>query len=153
MPGVALGALDRPLLVLLGDARRAVLATVRPDGRPRLVPISYAADIGLGVLYSALDDKPKSVGDPRRLARVRDIAERPQVSVLIDRWSEDWNELAWLRIDGLAGLLEPAERDHADEHAGAVERLRERYPQYASQPLEERPIVRIAVEGATGWVP
>ena len=130
---------------LLARARRAVLATIAPDGTPRLVPIAFAfAD---GVIYSALDEKPKRVSDPHDLARVRDISARPQVSVLVDQWDEDWTQLAWLRLVGRASLLESG----VPEHAVAVRLLRERYPQYASHRLEERPIIRIAVDKTSSW--
>jgi coenzyme F420-0:L-glutamate ligase / coenzyme F420-1:gamma-L-glutamate ligase len=143
-------ALIRPAeLALLEEARRATLATIAPDGRPRLVPVTYALDADAGVIYFALDEKPKSVDDPRSLARVRDIADRPQVSLLVDRWSEDWTQLAWLRLEGEAMLLEP--HDHAEEHAAALAMLRERYAQYATQQLEQRPIVRITVGRTTSW--
>ncbi len=130
---------------LLGRARRAVLATVAADGRPRLVPIAYAYTDG--VLYTALDEKPKHVSDPHELARVRDILARPQVTVLVDEWDEDWTRLAWLRLYGQATLLEPI----ASEHAAAVNLLRDRYSQYARHRLEERPVIRIAVERVVGW--
>ncbi|HUG48080.1 MAG TPA: TIGR03668 family PPOX class F420-dependent oxidoreductase [Candidatus Limnocylindria bacterium] len=136
-------------LALLEEQRRAVLATLAADGRARLVPITYAYDPDTGLLYSALDDKRKSVDDPRELARVRDIAVRPRVSVLVDRWSEDWSRLAWLRLDGEATLLEPA--DHAEEHAWALHLLRGRYPQYASHSLAQRPVVRVEITGVAGW--
>jgi PPOX class probable F420-dependent enzyme len=138
---------------VLTSARRAVLATIREDGRPRLVPITYAIDQDgdAMVLYSALDEKPKSVGDMHELARVRDIAARPQVSVIADRWSEDWAELAWVRLDGTASLLEPADPAAVAEHRRAVGLLRARYAQYAGQRLEERPILRVAVERVSNW--
>jgi PPOX class probable F420-dependent enzyme len=138
---------------VLSSARSAVLATIREDGRPRLVPIAFAVDNdgGAMVLYSALDEKPKAVSDVHRLARVRDIAARPQVTVLVDRWSEDWTELAWLRLDGTASLLEPADPTTTAEHTLAVSLLRERYPQYATQRLEQLPILRIAVQGLSEW--
>jgi PPOX class probable F420-dependent enzyme len=138
-------------VALLDGAPRAVLATTRADGRPRLVPIAFATDSATDRLrlYSALDEKPKSVANPRDLARVRDIVERPRVSVLVDRWSDDWAALAWLRLDGQATLLEPD--DAAGEHARAVTLLRDRYAQYASQRLEERPLIRVEVEAVTGW--
>jgi PPOX class probable F420-dependent enzyme len=138
---------------LLSESRRAVLATLAADGRPRLVPIACAFVTGRSqelLLYSALDEKPKSVDDPRSLARVRDILARPRVSVLVDRWSEDWTELRWLRLEGTARLLEPDGGD-AEEHARAVGLLRARYPQYATHRLEERPMLRIAVERAVSW--
>ena len=139
---------------LLDESRRGVLATIAGDGRPRLVPIVYAAITGRSqelLLYSALDEKPKSVGDPRSLARVRDVLARPRVSVLVDRWSEDWVHLAWLRLDGVARLLEPDTADDTAEHARAVALLRARYPQYASHRLEDRPMLRIAVEPTVSW--
>jgi PPOX class probable F420-dependent enzyme len=103
------------------------------------------------VIYSALDEKPKSVADVRNLGRVKDIRARPQVTVLVDEWSEDWDELAWVRLEGTARLLEPAAADDAVEHAHAVALLRERYPQYERQHLENRPLIRIAVERVVGW--
>jgi PPOX class probable F420-dependent enzyme len=136
----------------LEEARRAVLATLRPDGRPRLVPITFALErssAGLR-LYTPLDAKRKTVSDPRRLARVRDILQRPAVSVLIDRWREDWSALAWLRLEGEASLLEPG-WDQSVEHGRATTLLRSRYRQYAAQRLDQRPIIRIEVQRVTGW--
>ena len=130
-----------------------MLGSAAPDGRPRLVPIAFAfADAARWplVLYSALDEKPKSVTDPRALARVRDVLARPHVSVLIDEWNEDWTRLSWLRLDGSAKLIEPSP-DHAAEHQAALALLRDRYPQYATHRLEERPILRIEVERVVGW--
>ena len=137
----------------LAAARTAALATIAPDGSPRLVPVCFAlvdaADVTEPVIYTPLDDKPKRVGDPRELARVRDILARPDVSLLVDRWSEDWTHLGWLRIRGRASLLEPG--DAPDEHAAAVAALRARYPQYADHHLEDRPIIRIAVVATRSW--
>ena len=126
--------------------------TLAADGRPRPLPIAFAfVDAPDGViLYSALDEKPKSVADPHDLARVRDIGTRPRVAVLVDRWDEDWSRLAWVRLEGTAALLEPT--DHAAaEHSRAVGLLRERYPQYATHDLESRPVIRIAVDRIRGW--
>ena len=64
------------------------------------------------VLYTALDEKPKSTADPRALGRVRDIQRRPDVAMLIDHWSEDWSELDWFRYDGTASLLDPGVAGH-----------------------------------------
>ena len=137
---------------LLHRSRRAVLGTTSPRGRSRLVPVAYAvvesgSDL---IVYSALDEKPKTVSDPHELARVRDIRARPLVSLLVDEWQEDWTALKWLRLDGTASLLEPAATNSA-EHDSAVAALRARYPQYASHALEKRPILRVRVERVTGW--
>jgi PPOX class probable F420-dependent enzyme len=126
--------------------------TLAADGRPRPVPIAYAfVDDGDGlVLYSAIDDKPKSVADPHALARVRDIGTRAGVAVLVDRWDEDWSRLAWVRLEGKASVLEPTNPVGA-EHSRAVGLLRARYPQYAMHKLEARPVIRIEVERVSGW--
>ncbi len=136
------------------SARTATLATIAPDGRPRLVPVCFvlgetADNPGRPVLHVPLDEKPKRSDDPRRLARVRDIVHRPDVTLLFDRWSEDWSRLAWLRAEGTAEILEPG--DEAGAHAAAVTALREKYPQYCDQAIDLRPMIRITVLRAIGW--
>lgn len=145
--------LDAGELKLLASSRRAVLATIAEDGRPRLVPITFAyaePRDGLPILYSALDEKLKSVADPRSLARVKDVLARPRVAVLVDDWNEDWSRLAWLRLDAMANLIEP-DSDPLSEHQAALRLLRERYSQYDTQRLEARPVLRLAVERVVGW--
>ena len=135
-------------LELLREARRAVLATLAPDGTPRPVPIAFVFTDG--VIYSPLDEKPKKVTDPRDLARVHDIEQRPRVSVLVDAWDEDWTRLAWLRLEGTARLISP-DGESVPEHADAIILLRSKYLQYASHGLESRPIIRIEVLRTTSW--
>jgi len=134
----------------LAAVRRAVLATIAPDGRPRLVPICLVLDPERPVLYSPLDEKPKAVRDARELARVRDVLRDPRVSVLVDAWDEDWARLAWLRCHGTASLLMPV-GDVAGEHRAAVVALRVKYPQYEIHDLAARPIIRVELERATSW--
>jgi PPOX class probable F420-dependent enzyme len=136
-------------------ARRATLSTVRPNGLPRLVPICFVLaeqpdEDGRAVLYSPLDEKPKVAIDPRELARARDIAANAAVEVLVDRWSEDWSALGWVRLTGNAGLLEP-DLESAEEHGAAVTALRAKYPQYAGQSIETRPLIRIAIARVVRW--
>ena len=142
--------LDPHELAFLVAARRAILATIDPDGRPRPVPICFivdAADPARVRLITPLDDKPKAAADDKRaLARVRDIRARPEVSVLVERWDEDWSRLGWLRLNGQATLLEPG-----DVPIDAVERLRSKYPQYATHALESSPMISIDIERATSW--
>ena len=131
----------------LEATRRATIATIDPSGMPRLVPICFVLDPAAPVLYSPLDDKPKQTDDPRTLARVRDILARPGVSVLVDRWDEDWSRLAWLRCHGRADLMEPSDA----RHSAVLTALRAKYPPYADHRLEDRPLIRIAIERATSW--
>jgi PPOX class probable F420-dependent enzyme len=138
----------------LEAARTATLATVAPSGRPRLVPICFVvgddAPDGRPRLYSPLDDKPKRSDDPHDLGRVQDLLVLPEASLLVDRWSEDWDRLAWLRLETRGVLLEP-EPHEREEHAAAIVALRAKYPQYVGHHLEDRPIIRFMVDRARSW--
>lgn len=138
----------------LASARRAVLATIDPSGRPRLVPVCFVlvGDDAAAAIYSPLDEKPKRDADPHRLARVRDLLDRPEVTLLVDRWEEDWGRLAWLRVDGRAELVEP-DGSAAAERAAAIAALRAKYPQYVDHDLEGRPLIRIGRLSAVAWGP
>jgi PPOX class probable F420-dependent enzyme len=136
----------------MGEARYAVLATTAPDGSPRPVPICFVIEPGgktegQTILWTPLDDKPKAVADPLKLARVRDVLARPRVSVLLHRWSEDWDELAWIRLRGSASLVEPGQPGLRE----IVASLRDKYPQYRSHGLEDRAMLRIVVDETTVW--
>jgi PPOX class probable F420-dependent enzyme len=136
----------------LAAARRAVLATIDDRGSPRLVPICFAVmPARPPLLYTPVDEKPKRVADPHDLGRIRDIVQRPGVTLLIDRWSEDWTRLGWLRLKGMADLVEPGDGDAGVERATAVAALRHKYPQYATHRLEDRPMIRIRIERSRSW--
>jgi PPOX class probable F420-dependent enzyme len=134
-------------------ARHAVLATIAPDGRPRLVPICFVVHGIQPVLYTPIDDKPKREANPLAITRVRDIVADPRVSILVDRWDEDWTRLAWLRCHGLATILGLDGSDVGDvaDRALITGALRAKYPQYEMHRLETRPIIRIEFEHATSW--
>ena len=136
-------------LAFLQTARRAVLATIAPNGQPRQVPICFAiVDSGDGaIIYSPLDEKPKHGSDPHELARVRDLIVRPRVSLLADRWDEDWARLAWLRVEATASLVEPGD----PEHDPAIVALRARYRQYRTQRLEVCPLIRLEPTRTVWW--
>jgi PPOX class probable F420-dependent enzyme len=143
-------------LQFLSAARRAVLATIDEGGMPRLVPccfsvLAHGDSASPLVLHTPIDDKPKRANDPHVLARIRDILRRPEIALLVDRWSEDWTQLGWLRLRGRAELLEPDDPAVREERLRAIGALRAKYPQYAVHALEERPVIRIAVESASRW--
>ena len=81
---------------------------------------------------------------------MRDILVLPDVALLVDRWSEDWTRLAWLRAYGSGQLLEPQAHERA-EHAAAVTALRAKYTQYESHAIDARPIIRVAIERVVTW--
>ena len=69
------------------------------------------------------------------------------MTVLADRWEEDWSRLAWLRCDATASLHDPSAAGHGD----IVAALRAKYPQYETHRLEDRPLLRIEIERVTSW--
>jgi PPOX class probable F420-dependent enzyme len=131
---------EREMRHRIKTAMVARLATVGPDGRPHIVPITFApAD---GSLYFAVDQKPKST---RNLQRLRNIVANPGVSVLVDHYEDDWSSLWWVRVDGTARIVE--EGPEFDE---AISLLTARYEQYRSN-RPAGPGVEIKVERMTGW--
>ncbi len=124
----------------LTAARVARLATASAAGQPHVVPITFAADGDR--IYTAIDHKPKTTAN---LRRIRNITENPQVSVLADQYSDDWNELWWARADGAAALLTDPSRT-----AGPLALLAARYPQY-QEFRPDGPVIAITVTRWTGW--
>lgn len=125
-------------------ARVGHLATVDAHGRPHVVPICYAL-CGASI-YSPLDEKPKRVAD-ERLQRVRNIVHQREVCLVVDRYSEDWDELAWLQVRAVAALVEPG----SAEHRLALAALRDRYRQYRAMALEQRPLLRLTPTRVVSW--
>jgi PPOX class probable F420-dependent enzyme len=121
-------------------ARVARLATIDPDGRPHLVPIVFA--LAGDTLYSAVDSKAKI---SRRLRRIQNARARPDVTVLVDLYDDDWSRLWWIRLRGRARVL-----DGGDEHDRALALLREKYTQYQVEP-PEGPVLAVDVVETREW--
>jgi PPOX class probable F420-dependent enzyme len=122
------------------DARVGRLATVDAEGRPHLVPICFALEGD--TIYSAVDEKPKR---SKRLKRLENIRRRPEVSLLVDHYEEDWTRLWWVRVDGTAQVLERGE-----ERAHALELLRSKYEQYRAEPPTGA-VIAVRVERWRSW--
>jgi PPOX class probable F420-dependent enzyme len=118
----------------------ARLATTDPDGRPHLVPIVFALDGD--TLYTAVDNKPKR---SRTLRRIENARARPEVTILVDCYEEDWDRLWWIRLRGRARVL-----DDGEERERALELLREKYPQYRAEP-PDGPVLAVDVTEVREW--
>lgn len=118
----------------------ARLATAAAAGPPHVVPVTFALDGDR--LYSAVDSKPKSSRDLRRL---RNIRADPRVTVLADHYDDDWSRLWWVRAEGDASILAAPE-----EMAAPVRLLAGRYRQYAADP-PGGPVICVLVRRWTGW--
>jgi PPOX class probable F420-dependent enzyme len=109
----------------LAAASVARLATVRADGTPRLVPITFALVEGL--VCSVVDEvKPKR---SPRLARLDDVRRDPRVALVVDHYEDDWSALWWVRVDGTAEIHEAGPLRER-----ALAELRAKYPPYAAAP-------------------
>jgi PPOX class probable F420-dependent enzyme len=118
----------------------ARLGTADARGRPHLVVITFAVEGD--VIYTAVDQKPKS---GTNLKRLRNVDENPQVTVLADRYSDDWDALWWVRADGRAVVL----RDQRSM-AEPLRLLAGRYRQYRKAP-PTGPVLAVTVERWSGW--
>ncbi|HEX6302528.1 MAG TPA: TIGR03668 family PPOX class F420-dependent oxidoreductase [Acidimicrobiia bacterium] len=127
-------------LGFLVGGRIARLATIRPDGRPHIVPITFA--VTDEIIVTMIDHKPKKT---TRVQRLRNIETNPSVSVLVDEWAEDWDRLRWVRVDGTA-------RIHCEDDMWrrAREALTAKYTQYSDRPPEGAAIA-ISIDGVTSW--
>jgi PPOX class probable F420-dependent enzyme len=118
----------------------ARLATAGANGVPHAVPVTFV--VLDDVLYFAVDHKPKST---RQLRRLRNIQENPAVTVLVDHYDKDWSALWWARADGLGEVLEDGQ-----ERRRAVELLCSKYDQYRDAP-PQGPAVAVRIERWSGW--
>lgn len=125
----------------LAAARVARLATVRPDGRPHVVPCCFALDGDR--LVTAVDAKPKRSPALQRLANV---AGTGWAAVLVDHYDDtDWSVLWWVRAEGPARVV-----DDPVAVAAAVTLLAAKYPQYRDDP-PPGPVIEVGLVHWQGW--
>ena len=129
-----------------GAARVARLATVRPDGRPHLVPCCFAL-VG-NAIYSAVDAKPKSTLALQRLANIR---ARPAVTLLVDHYADDWRELWWVRGRRSGDGVDAAAPVRSRRTERAVAALQAKYRQYRARPAGRPGGARSPTESWQGW--
>lgn len=124
--------------------RVARLATADAAATPHVIPICYA--VVEDRFYFVIDDKPKRTR--RGLKRLRNLAENAHVALVIDDYSEDWRQLAYLLVQGSGEVVQ-----NRDEYEDALRALRHRYPQYETMPLTfaSHPMVRITPRRTHFW--
>ena len=130
-------------LRLIRVSRVAHLATADSKQQPLVIPICFAFDGK--EFFSPLDEKPKRVS-PRKLKRIRNIKENSRVSLVIDRWNEDWRKLAYILVSGQARILFTGQK-----HRRAVSLLRKKYPQYHTMAIQDRPMIAIKPLTIKAW--
>jgi PPOX class probable F420-dependent enzyme len=126
---------------LLDHERVAHLGLLDDDGLPRVLPVTFA--VLDGAAWSAIDDKPKRVTG-ERLARVRWLRARPQSTLTVDRYDDDWTRLAWVQLLGRTEVVETAGHEHV------VAALAARYVPYRDR-APGGPLLRLVPERAVSW--
>jgi PPOX class probable F420-dependent enzyme len=134
-----MGLTDQELRERFAQAKVLRLGTADADGRPHLVPATFAV-VG-DVVAIAVDHKPKRHAN---LKRLRNVEENPAVTLLVDHFEEDWDHLWWVRADGEARVIE---NELACE---LVDALVDKYEQYREH-RPAGPVIRIQVNRWSGW--
>ena len=124
----------------LRESRVGILATAGAGGVPHAVPCCYA--LSERTLYSAVDAKPKRT---RQLRRLTNLSQNPAAALLVQRWSEDWTQLWWVRADGRGRIV-----DDPAEKRLALDLLLAKYDQYRRLP-PEGPVLALDIAGIASW--
>ncbi|GAC1322635.1 MAG: hypothetical protein NVSMB25_18020 [Thermoleophilaceae bacterium] len=128
-------------LMLLDEVRVGHLGMTDAQGCPRVLPVTFA--VHDGHVWTAIDHKRKRVTG-RELARVRWLRARPQSTITVDRYDDDWSRLAWVQIVGRTTVVD------AGYHDDAIRSLCDRYPQYRTR-RPVGPLLRIAPQRFVYW--
>jgi len=98
------------------------MATVDELGNPLVLPVCFAYDGRF--IYSPIDNKPKRVSADK-LKRVRNIISNPNISIVFDKYFENWNKLYYVIIVGRADVIYSGQ-----EYRNSLKILAEKYDQY-----------------------
>jgi len=120
------------------NARIGRLATVTAAGRPHVVAVCFT--LAGGRIVTAVDAKPK---DTRELARLENVRATGRASLLVDHYEEDWSALWWVRVDGVAEVV---------DSESAIDALAAKYEQYRAE-RPPGPVIAIEPERWRSWIP
>ena len=124
---------------LLETERVGRLGLVDEDGAPRVLPVTFA--VADGVIWSAIDQKPKRSGEP---ARLRFLRRNPRAALAVDQYSDNWEELAWVQVLGGVRILD------VTEATAGLDALTAKYEQYRNQ-TPPGPVLALAPERYLWW--
>jgi len=116
--------LNQKTMTLIKGAKVARLATVDQKSHPYVVPVVFV--FHENSFFIPLDEKVKTV-NARKLKRVKNIEKNPNVTLLIDKYQNDWKKLFFLMIHGKATVIDEKNRKLMDK---IHKLLISKYPQY-----------------------
>jgi PPOX class probable F420-dependent enzyme len=123
----------------LETARVARLGLLDAEGAPRVLPVTFA--VAAGRIWSAIDRKPKRTEEP---ARLRFLRRDPRAALTVDRYSDDWKELAWVQVLGRVSIVD------VGEGAAGMEALRAKYEPYRGE-APPGPLLALEPERYLWW--
>ena len=116
--------LNQKTMTLIKGAKVARLATVDQKSHPYVVPVVFV--FHENSFFIPLDEKVKTV-NPRKLKRVKNIEKNPNVTLLIDKYQNNWKNLFFLMIHGKATITDSKNSKSMDK---IHKLLISKYPQY-----------------------
>jgi len=126
-------------------ARVARLATIDSEFKPHLVPVVFVFD---GNHFFIPVDEKRKAAKPEKLKRIRNIQDNPNVTLLIDEYSEDWTKLAFVMIQGKASVATKEEGNIQVREA--YKKLMTKYLQYQKVSVGEMCII-ITPKKVASW--
>jgi PPOX class probable F420-dependent enzyme len=124
----------------LAQAPVGHLATVTTAGRPHVIPCCFV--LTGDRIFTAVDAKPKST---LHLRRLENIGVHPEVTLLVDHYDENWDDLWWVRVDGTAEVWESG-----PGRADALAALAAKYRQYREQ-TPPGPVIAVEITAWRSW--
>ena len=124
---------------LLESERVGRLGFVDDEGAPRVLPVTFA--VAEGRIWRAIDQKPKRAEEP---ARLRFLRRDPRAALTVDRYSDDWEELAWVQVLGSVRILD------VSEGAAGLAALTAKYDQYREE-APPGPLLALEPERYLWW--
>ena len=115
------------------------LGLLDEEGAPRVLPVTYA--VAEGRIWSTIDRKPKRSEEP---ARLRFLRRDPRVALTVDRYSDDWEELAWVQVLGRVEIL------RVDDGRAGLEALTAKYEPYREE-APPGPLLALQPERYLWW--
>ena len=120
-------------------ARVGRMGLLDEEGAPRVLPVTFV--VAEGRIWSAIDQKPKRAAEP---ARLRYLRRDPRAALTVDRYSDDWEELAWVQVLGTVRILDLA------EGAAGLGALSAKYEQYREE-APPGPLLALRPERYLWW--
>lgn len=119
------------------------LATVDELGQAHVVPVLFAID---GDVFYSPTDKPSAIKP--RPKRLRNLDHNKHVTLLFDRYDEDWLKAWWIRVRGTGREVgESPERTHA------LNLVDQKYPQFDGPRYlkDGGPVLAVDINDWRGW--